>query len=279
MRWGGAIASLLSAVLFASPSSAQTYTGLSAEGAAAGLRASLSLEGSGLSRTLTIREFGPDSEAPVRSYGVDMTKRMHLIIVSDDLTSFLHVHPTLEKDGRFQLTLRFPRPVRYHLYADAVPIGFGHRVFRFDVAIGASGAPISRSAGPVRDSGTVGPYTVKLSTTQMQAKLDVPVLISITKAGEPASDLHTYLGAYAHVVAVGVKDLSYTHMHALDSRAMNMDMGSGGDQGMAGMPPDAIVPSTMTVHVILPRAGSYKVWIQFAGGATVYAIPFILTAQ
>jgi hypothetical protein len=272
---------LLSVVVFAASASGQTYVGVSAQGAPTDLRATLTLDGSGLRRTLTIVEYAAKSGGLVRSYGVDMTKRIHLIVVSDDLTTFLHLHPTLQNDGRFQLAVRFPRADLYHLYADTVPRGFGHRVFRFDVNVESSGHLKSRSAGPARDSGSVGPYTVKLSTTQVPAREDVPVLISITKSGEPAIDLHPYLGAYAHVVAVGVTDLSYTHLHAMDAaRAMNMDMGNeGGVDQTAALPADTIVPSTMTVHVTLPHRGLFKVWIQFAGGGTVYAIPFVLTAQ
>ena len=92
--------------------------------------------------------------------------------------------------------------------------------------------------------------------------------------------MHPYLGAYAHIVALGVSDLSYTHVHAMDSRAMAMNMGSDmhADE-TAPLPADTIVPATMSIHVNLPRRGSYKVWIQFKGGPNLYVAPFVVTAR
>ena len=41
----------------------------------------------------------------VQSYDIDMTKIMHLIAVSDDLSDFQHVHPILLADGHFAIDL------------------------------------------------------------------------------------------------------------------------------------------------------------------------------
>ena len=62
----------------------------------------------------------------IRAYRVDMTKLLHMIIVSDDFRTFLHVHPILQADGHFLLDQKFPSPALYHIYADAEPEGFGH---------------------------------------------------------------------------------------------------------------------------------------------------------
>jgi hypothetical protein len=195
---------------------------------------------------------------------------MHLIVVSDDLSEFRHIHPTLDSSGTFRITTSFPRPGLYHLYADAAPKGFGHAVFRFDVPVGnvRSATTSSRRFSPI-DVATLGDYTIRLSTDRVKASVDTPLLISIMKDGEPASDLHPYLGAYAHIVAIGAADLSYTHIHAMDMDAMD-----GG-----GMPADATVPATMDVHLSLPRAGVYKIWVQFIGGSRLYVAPFVISAR
>jgi len=269
------VAFALSALAPASADDATTFNGVSAAPAAPALRASVVVGGSGLTRSLAIEERARRTGARVSAFNVDMQKRMHLIVVSDDLTEFLHIHPTLDSAGTFRITTTFPHPGVYHMYADAQPAGFGHAVFRFDVPVGVvARAAVARRFSPI-DVATIGDYVVRLSTDRVKASVDTPVLISIMKDGEPASDLHPYLGAYAHIIAIGTADLSYTHIHAMDMDAMmsGQPMGSG-----PGLSASAVVPATMDVHVTLPHPGLYKVWVQFIGGSRLYAAPFVVEA-
>jgi hypothetical protein len=268
---------LVVAACLASPSLGAEYAGVPASPASGGLHAVLHVNGPGLSREIVVTQYARHVTAPVRAYDIEMTKRMHLIVVSDDFNEFQHLHPVLGSDGRFRLLATFPRAALYHLYADSVPKGYGRSVFRFDVDIDSTGrAPAARDPGVQRDVISAGPYSVRLSTTKVPAGSDASVLIAIRKAGEPATDLHPYLGAYAHIVALGVSDLSYTHVHAMDDRSMAMQTGS--DMEASALPADTIVPATWSVHIDLPRRGAYKVWIQFKGGGSVYVAPFVVTA-
>jgi len=254
---------------------ASTYAGIASTGAAS-LRSSVLVEGDGLTRTLAISENAPNSNVNVKAFDVDMQRRMHLIVVSDDLTQFMHVHPSLQADGTFRITTTFPRPGVYHLYADAVPHGFGHSVFRFDVPIDATTPQTRSESFSPTTVASVGPYRVRLSTDELKAGVDNPMLIAITKSGEPASDLHPYLGAYAHIVAIGVKDLSYTHIHAMDMNAM---VSGGSIDSDSSMATNATVPATMDIHVTLPRPGLYKVWVQFMGGSHLYVAPLVVSVS
>src|SRR5258708_33265937 len=44
----------------------------------------------------------------VRDYQVELTKKLHVIIRSDDLSLFLHVPPRLPQHGHFVLAQHFP---------------------------------------------------------------------------------------------------------------------------------------------------------------------------
>ena len=59
----------------------------------------------------------------VRDYQVELTKKLHVIIVNDDLSVFLHVHPRLLQNGHFVLDQHFPAEGKYHIFADATPAG------------------------------------------------------------------------------------------------------------------------------------------------------------
>jgi hypothetical protein len=228
-----------------------------------------------LRRRLDLVEFDRSPGVPFHSYVTDMTKLLHLIVISDDLLDFQHAHPVLGADGHFRLTLAFPRATLYHIYADATPADHENSVIRFDAPVG-HGESESRPAMVTGDEAHAGPYTVRVSALHVAARQDVPLLLAIQRSGLPATDLHPYLGAFAHVIAIGVSDLSYLHAHPMTPGMMDM----GGTSRMeAPVDESATVPATMTVHLRFPTTGMYKIWIQFRGGASVYAAPFVIQAS
>jgi hypothetical protein len=228
------------------------------------------------------------SAQPILRYSVDMTKLLHVIIVSDDFARFLHVHPVLGPDGHFTIDQRFPEPALYHVYADGEPDGIGQQVFRFDLAVAggaAAGARDLPSTGPKRSA---GPYTVELSTTTVPAGNDVPVTVHIRHGTRPAGDLHPYLGALAHAVFLDARDLSYVHVHPLPLAAGPMNsmpgMAMSNMPGMGGMdmkalPDSATSSPDMQLRLRLREAGTYKLWLQFRGGRSLYVAPFVIVAH
>lgn len=252
-----------------------TYSGQSATTSVPAFHALLALRGTGMRRSLDLVEFGRSPQEPIRSYVVDMTKPLHVIVVSDDLREFQHVHPQLGSDGHFKLAISFPRSGLYHIYADATPRGYAKAVFRFDVAIG-DGPATARPGTVTQETAQAGPYTVRVSSVRVRAREDTPLLVAVQRVGVPAMDLHPYLGAYAHVVVINASDLSYMHAHPMTPGAMAMQ-GSGAEEPVLGNA--ATVPATMTVHLNFPRSGLYKVWFQFRGGSVLYAAPFVVQAM
>lgn len=223
------------------------------------------------------------SSVPIRRYAVDMTQLLHLIIVSDDFTTFAHVHPKLGADGHFTIEQRFPAAGLYHLYADAEPEGTGQQVFRFDVAAGGPVARPARVLPAASRTATVGPYTVRLGATAVRAGHATPIAVHVRKGAEPAGDLHPYLGVAAHAVFLDARDLSYTHVHPMTAADAAMAAMPGMDANMPmemkPLPEATTVPADMTLPVTLREPGTYRLWLQFRGGSTLYVAPFTVTAQ
>lgn len=228
----------------------------------------------------------------LRAYGVDMTKRMHLIVVSDDMRTFLHVHPALDRSGVFRITVTVPSESLYHFYADTEPEGYGHRVFRFDVPYGDG--PVVRHPALTQPPGRivhVAPYDVALDRTTLPAGSSSFIAVVVTRNGRPATDLHPYLGGMAHAVFVNTSDLSYLHVHPVPVAKMpamsGMQPNGAGrstmvmddDMAMETMPEDASVDPHMTLGVMLENPGTYVLWFQFRGGARLYVARFVVDAR
>jgi len=225
---------------------------------------------------LDLSEMQRPGGATVTDYDTDMTKKLHMIVISDDLTSFQHVHPVLGADGHFTIDLKVPAAGGYHVYADAVPHGDGQQVFRFDVPFGnaLSNAP---NLTPTPATAHAGPYAVTLDSLKLDAGRTTMLSVHVTKNGKPANDLSPYLGGAAHAVFINAKDLSYIHVHPMQGN----DMSAMSDMPMGDMKdlPDSVkVNPTMMLHVAAPSAGTYKLWLQFRGGGRLYVAPFVLTA-
>jgi len=239
-----------------------------------------------LSRKLDIWLTPLTGTSPILHYGVDMTKLLHLIIVSDDFEEFFHVHPVLGADGHFTIDQSFPRAGHFQAYVDCEPQGLGQQVFRFAFSVGDASAPRTPSLGATGPRVDVGPYTVTLSTTQLGVGKDNDISVHVFRNGKPARDLHPYLGALAHAVFLDARDLTYIHVHpgALGAAAMDSMPGMPGMGDMSGMDMPALPDSAhsspdMSLHVTVRESGTYKLWLQFRGGSTLYVAPFVITAS
>jgi hypothetical protein len=238
--------------------------------------------GNPLKQHIDIWMCSPASQQPIRSYGTEMTKKLHVVIVSSDFSTFLHVHPVLGADGHFTLEQQFPAPGLYYLYADGEPNDGDHQVFRFNVQLSKNVSPARPVLAPTGKEVSVGPYTVDLSRARLHAGAMDTIEVQILKGDTPAHDLHPYLGVPAHAVFLNSQDLTYVHVHPMPlnagSDAMNMaamDM----SKMTVDMPDTASSSPDMMLHVSVKEPGTYKLWLQFRGGSQLYIAPFVLVAN
>src|SRR5262249_295378 len=66
---------------------------------------------------------------------------IHLMVVSDDLQEFDHIHPEVNEQGAWLAPHTFRHGGRYRLYADYTPPGSNQRVEFFDVAVQGPARP------------------------------------------------------------------------------------------------------------------------------------------
>lgn len=222
----------------------------------------------------------PSSPHPIHNYAVEMTKKLHVVIVNSDFSVFMHIHPVLNAAGHFTIDQDFPAPCLYYLYADGEPNNLDHQVFRFDLNLKNAGTPKQPVLTPTGREVNVGPYTVDLSQVRLSAGGMDMIDVRILKGDKPATDLHPYLGAAAHAVFLNSKDLSYVHVHPMSMDApMPSISGSGPMKMLPDLADDSISSPSLMLHVSIKEPGTYKMWLQFRGGSQLYVAPFVLTAQ
>jgi hypothetical protein len=273
-----AAAALLSLAPVAAP--AQLLHGISAlQGEAAqtdGYLHATAVAGHPLQQKLDFWMTPHGSTAPIQQYQVEMTQKLHVVLVTDDFKTFLHVHPQLSPSGHFTITQALPAAGLYHVYADGEPNTLNHQVFRFDLNVGPGNKPAA-TARPLPSTGMgvhTGPYEVDLSTVRLHAGRMDMIDVEILKDGKPATDLHPYLGVPAHAVFLNSQDLTYVHVHPM-AMGGSMDM----SKPIVTMPDTASSPGEMMLHVSIKQPGTYRLWLQFRGAANqLYIAEFTLQA-
>jgi hypothetical protein len=199
---------------------------------------------------------GPKGK-PVNDFEVNHEKLLHLIVVSEDLASFSHLHPNFKGDGMFTVQTSFPNGGKYKLFADFKPVGAAGTTLSEWVDVGGAAggkAALQPDAQLVKQ---VGDKEIALSLSSAKANEDVTLTYELrdakTKAG--IRDLEPYLGAVGHVVILSEDAEQYLHVHPLDEKA-------------AG--PKAQFATAF------PHSGIYKIWGQFQHKGEVITVPFVV---
>jgi plastocyanin len=185
-------------------------------------------------------------------------KLMHLIIVSDDLSHFDHIHPTYQGNGRFVVQANFPKPGKYSLFSDYKPAGKAEQVSVLSTQIPGKTTPppapsdrLSKVIGNTQATLKIEPQTV---TAGQMVNLNFNLVDTGTK--QPIADLQPYLGERGHMVIVRqantITRANYIHAHAMP------DTGDGKIQFMTSF----------------PQPGKYKLWGQFSRGGKIVVADF-----
>ena len=200
---------------------------------------------------------GPDG-AVVRDFELRHERELHLILVDTDLGTFAHLHPALDSDGTWTVDLPALEPGGYRAIADFAPAGGPELALGRDRAVPRAVAPAPPP--PIAASAEVDGYEVTLSGTP-SAGASSEVTLTVTKDGQPVTDLEPYLGAFGHLVALRAGDLAYLHVHPIE----DVDGGGGG--------PD------VSFGIDVPSPGDYRLFFDFAHDGEVHTADFTVAVR
>ncbi len=182
-------------------------------------------------------------------------KKIHLIIVSSDLSWFSHVHPDYQASGSYDLPITLPAGGEYFFYADYMPSGGTQQLEKFSLT--ASGkAATAKVYAKAQLSSKVGGYEVKLATAdgKLLSGGTQHIAGTISKGGKTVdpNSLEDYLGAKAHVVVIGLQDKDYLHVHP------------------------EVEGDHLDLHATFAKPGIYRGWLQFQMEGKVQIADFVL---
>jgi hypothetical protein len=214
--------------------------------------------GTGTDVPVAFRITRPDGH-PLTSYDVEHGRRLHLIAVRRDLTGFQHVHPRLSEDGVWSAGLDLT-PGQWRLFADFKATEGDAMTLGADLAVAGEYHPAPTAA--VSRTAEVDGYAVALDG-DLRAGSDAMLTLSVTRDGEPVTDLQPYLGAYGHLVALRSGDLAYLHVHP------------------DGAPHDGRTkPGPRVVfYAAVPSAGLYHLYLDFKHDGVVRTAAFTVNAS
>ncbi len=187
---------------------------------------------------------------------VEHTKKIHLIVVSEDLSWFNHIHPEYNADGSYSVKEKFPAPGKYTLFADYKPSGGNHTVDVLNVNVTGT-APAAKIYGADKLTGDAGDgFSVKLSPEGGKFLTKMPMHINgvMMQNGKEVdvNTLEDYLGAKAHMVVVSLAEKKYLHVHP------------------------SVEGAKFDLHTTFEKPGIYRGWIQFQSKGKVYTSDFVM---
>ena len=199
---------------------------------------------------------------------------MHLIVVSQDLRHFSHVHPEHAGDGRYRVSDLLPSAGKYLLFDEFVTSDGATQIERHLVS--TADAP-DHPAALTPDLGTPqeaeGLTVVMTATAKVRRRGPSTFTLLVNRDGKPVTDLEPYLGAPCHVVLVSADTRQFAHTHG-DLPGAAASTGANGMAGMAMPPPPAqFGPRLEFTHTFM-QAGLYRMWAQFGYQGKVVTVGY-----
>jgi hypothetical protein len=196
---------------------------------------------------------------PIKQFDIVHDKLMHLIIVnSEDLSYFAHIHPKFNKEtGIFYITHTLPKAGRYKMWIDAKPKG-GIQILTA-YAFNVVGQPVHSPANITPDKTflkevvTDGQsYQISLNFHQERPGVgrNTKMTFEIRDANrKPISNLEPLMAAGGHCVIIGADGHEFLHVHPAEEVTDNVASWRGG-------------PS-VSFLANFPKPGLYRAWGQF----------------
>jgi len=208
----------------------------------------------GTAVNITLRPVDMSTDSTTR-LEVQHEKKIHLIVVNEDLSYFRHLHPVEQADGSYTITHVFEKGGNYLLYADFKPVGSDKHVSVEQVKVsGVASGPVTYEKQSLQSH--VDGYFVTLETngSLVVSNKEEAFTAEIRDKNRilSPSELEDYLGEKAHMVIIGTTNKKYLHVHPM------------------------VMDNQLMLHTTFPEPGTYRCWLEFKKDGKVYVADFVI---
>jgi hypothetical protein len=202
---------------------------------------------------------------------------VHLIIVRRDLATIIHTHPPVGPGGRIATSVTFSEPGPYRVVVDAYPNTNGpQKNFQLFGSLRVAGtyAPTKLPAYAATD--VVDGYRVTIRSKPNLHAIEAAFLdIDVTGPDGNPAKFTPWFGALAHAIFFRSGSLDYFHTHVCAPGAS----GCTSVLGATKVTGSSSKPGTLTVGVLVPVAGTWRLFLQCRADGHVITAPFTLVVK
>jgi hypothetical protein len=201
---------------------------------------------------------------------------VHLIIVRDDLAYIIHQHPPIPPSGVLHQTVTFPAPGPYHVLVDVYPDVPGMLPnFQLYRNVNVAGAYHPKSLPAFKAHQVVHGIHFDMAPHAPLHAIQAQFLhVNVTDAHGKPVHFTPWFGALAHAIFFQKGTLNYFHTHVCAPDAPNCG-------SLSGVPTSKIsgsstAPGKLTLGVLLPVSGTWRLFVQLKIHGKVVTAPFTL---
>ncbi|HET7129641.1 MAG TPA: hypothetical protein VFJ93_11265 [Gaiellaceae bacterium] len=223
--------------------------------------------------TLTLRIVQPDGSPLTRfKHGAGPHTGVHVILVRRDLSTIFHDHPAVQSDGSFTVPTTSLPPGPYRIVVDAYPAKGPQPNFQLFASLSRPGTYTPATLPPLQRTQAVGGFTFTLHNVPKLRAIQPALLhFTVTHAGRPAR-FTQWFGALAHAIFFRQGTLDYFHTHVCAPGAA----GCTSVFGSAKVTGRSATPGKLDVGVLVPVAGTWRLFLQCKVDGHVLTAPFTL---
>ncbi len=213
---------------------------------------------------ITIKIAENQTQNRVKEFDLLHEELMHVIIVSEDLSYFSHIHPIFdEKKGIFTVYHLFPEAGKYKIWVDFKPKNGNQTLvtFKLDNTMGTAHKPIRIIEERQYTKQIDESHTVKLLIPK-EIESNKPVNITfiiLDQNSNPITDLTPLMGAGGHSVIISSNLKEFLHVHPSEEVSSNWKGGPA-----------------ISFSTVFPYPGLYKAWGQFQHQNEIITADFVL---
>ena len=201
---------------------------------------------------------------------------VHLIVVRSDLGAIIHRHPPIEADGRLSESFVFPTAGRYRLVVDAYPAAGTQPNLQFFRWIDVPGSPVQDALPPPATTTSVDGYRFTLhGKPRLRAIQAAFLTITVTRPDGSPATFTPYYGALAHAIFFRKGTLDYFHTHVCSPGAS----GCTSVLGASRVTGRSTAPGKLTVGVLVPVRGTWRLFLQTKIDGRILTAPFTLEVR